>query len=134
MTAITRAGVLAGIIALTLSGQAHAATTTQRVRFPRGTMGTILRGRVRGYDVADYLVGARAGQQMTVSLRSDSESIYFNVTAPGARDALFHGDMEGGDAQFTTSRGGDYVVRVFLMRNAARRDEVGAFTLEISIQ
>ncbi len=134
MIRITRAGLLAGLAALPFAGTAQAATTTQRVRFPRGTMGTILRGRVRGYDTADYLVGARAGQQMTVSLRSDNDSNYFNVTAPGAREALFQGAMEGGDARFTTPRNGDYVVRVYLMRNAARRGEVGAFTLEISIQ
>lgn len=134
MIRITRAGLLAGLAALPFAGAAQAASTKQRVRFPRGTMGTILRGRVRGYDVADYLVGARAGQQMTVSLRSDNDSNYFNVTAPGAAEALFHGDMEGGDAQFTTPRNGDYVVRVFLMRNAARRGETGNFTLEISIQ
>jgi len=134
MLRITRAGLLAGIAALPFAGAAVAASTKQRVRFPRGTMGTILRGRVRGYDTADYLVGARAGQQMTVSLRSDNDSNYFNVTAPGAREALFQGAMEGGDAQFTTPRNGDYIVRVYLMRNAARRGEVGAYTLEISIQ
>lgn len=134
MLRITRAGLLAGIAALPFAGAAQAATATQRVRFPRGSMGTILHGRVQGYGVMDYLVGARAGQQMTVTLRSDNESNYFNVTAPGAREALFHGDMDGGDARFTTPRNGDYVVRVYLMRNAARRGEVANFTLEISIQ
>lgn len=97
---ITRAG-------LPFAGEAQAASTRQRVRFPRGTMGTILRGRVRGYATIDYLVGARAGRQMTVSLRSENESNDFNVTAPGAAAARFHGDMEGGDARFTTPRGGD---------------------------
>lgn len=134
MIRITRAGLLAGLVALPFAGAAEAATTTRRVRFPRGTMGTIVRGRVRGYDTVDYLVGARAGQQMTVSLRSNNDSNYFNVTAPGGGDAVFHGDAEGGDARFTTRRNGDYRVRVYLMRNAARRGEAGDFTLEISIQ
>lgn len=134
MTLITRAALLAGLASLPLAGPALAASTTQRVRFPRGTMGTILRGRVRGYDTADYLLGARAGQQMSVSLRSDNTYNYFTITAPGAADALFHGDQEGGDAQFTTPRNGDYRIRVFLMRNAARRGEVGNFALEVSIQ
>jgi hypothetical protein len=138
MKTITRAklltGLLAGATALPFAGAAQAANSVRRVRFPRGTTGTILHGRVRGYDVVDYLVGVRAGQQMTVSLRSDNGQNYFNVSAPGGGDAFFHGDAEGGDAQFTTQRSGDYVVRVYLMRAAARRGEAGNFTLEISIQ
>lgn len=138
MTRLTRAQLLAGLGAglavLPFAGAAQAANSVQRVRFPRGSTGTIVRGRVRGYDYIDYLVGVRSGQQMTVTLRSDNGQNYFNVTAPGGGEAFFHGDAEGDTAQFTTQRNGDYRVRVYLMRAAARRGEVGNFRLEIAIQ
>ena len=134
MSRLTRAAFLAGLAALPVAGAAQAANAVQRVRFPRGTMGTIIHGRIRGYDVIDYLVGVRSGQQMTVSLRPDNDSTYFNVTAPGEAEAFFHGDSDGGDAQFTTDANGDYKVRVYIFRNAAREGLVSNFTLEISIQ
>ena len=104
----------------------------ERIQFGPGASGAIVRGQVHGYDVVDYLLGAGAGQRMTVILVGDNLSGYFNVTAPGAPEAL------PGAATVTRFDGtlpvaGDYTIRVYLMRNAARRDETMSFTLAVAI-
>ena len=61
---------------------------------------------------------------MTVSLTTSNRSAYFNVNPPGDETALFVGcpaRATSSKALFPTA--GDYTIRVYLMRNAARRDE-----------
>ncbi len=104
-----------------------------RIQFARGTSSKAIPGAVRGYDGKRYVIGARAGQRLTVTLRTSNASNYFNVTAPGASAA-----MEGGANQtrFTTTipSSGDYVIDVYLMRNAARRNESAKYTLTVGIR
>jgi hypothetical protein len=108
---------------------------TERVQFKAGTSGASLKGRIKGDQTVDYKLGAKAGQTMTVSLKGSNSSNYFNVLPPGSTgEAIFVGSsavvqkFEG-----TLPADGDYTVRVYLMRNAARRNEASDYTLDIGI-
>ncbi len=67
----------------------------------------------------------------------EGNSIYSSsspgILAKGNPTALFVGPVKGDHAEIKISDDGDYVIRVFLMRNAARRDEQSEFTADISV-
>lgn len=112
---------------------ASAQVSTQRVQFDRGTSGTTISNSIRGQQIVDYVLGVSAGQQMSVQMSTSNASNYFNITAPGASAAMFNGSIDGNSTSIAIPSSGDYVIRVYLMRNAARRDESARYTLQIRV-
>lgn len=104
-----------------------------RVEFGRGQSSTVIRGTVRGYDGANYRINVRGGQRLAVTMDSSNSSNYFNILGPGGGEALFNGSISGDFADIIVPGSGDYVVQVYLMRNAARRNEQARFTLRIEV-
>jgi hypothetical protein len=122
-------------IALAISSGAEAQDVRREVvRFAPGANSATFSGEMAGYRMVDYAVGARAGQVMSVTIRSDDGQSAFNVTAPGARQALFAGASSGPRFRRTLTVGGTYTIRVFQMRTAARRHTETAYTLEITLE
>lgn len=93
-----------------------------------------LRGKIRGYDTAEYKVTVRQGQALAVGLKTSSRSNYFNVTPPGAQEASFIGSIKGLDYRDKAGQDGEYTISVYLMRNAARRNESASYTLTVGTQ
>ncbi|HSF19519.1 MAG TPA: DNA breaking-rejoining protein [Vicinamibacteria bacterium] len=112
-------------------------TRTERVQFHRGETGATVKGHIKGYEDVHYLLGAKAGQSMVVNLSTDNNANYFNIFAPGKKpgedEAMFIGSTEGNHYEGELTADGDYLVQVYLMRSAARRDEVANYTLEVGI-
>ena len=106
---------------------------TVNVQFKAHETGTTVKGSIKGRETIDYRLRAKAGQQMTVSLSTSNLSNYFNVLPPGSETALFVGSTSGTDWTGTLPTDGDYSVRVYLMRSAARRNEKARYTLSIDI-
>ena len=115
---------------------------TERLAFDPGTTGATAEDRITGYESVAYTVGAEAGQRMQITLRASNPQTYFNVYAPGrgpGDEALANSGLLGPnvpdinilDGILPTS--GDYTVSVYMMRAAARRNEVSDFTLEVSV-
>jgi len=125
--------VFAALLAATIGSSASAENRQERVRFARGATSAVVRGEVRGYDYVDYLVGARAGQHLTADLTRISGPAYFLVRAPGSDENLFDGSTSGDHFETVLPAGGDYRLRVFLMRSAARRNERSAYLLSVAI-
>ena len=108
------------------------AQTKVRVKFAKGTSSIVLKGKVVGYKYIDYLVRAKSGQTMSVSLDSTNEGCSF---------VIFYSDMKNVDeaadvTNFTRNVDvdDDYIVRVLLPRSAARRKESATYTLNIDIR
>ena len=106
---------------------------TKRVQFARGASSATLKSALKGDAIHDYVLGAKAGQTMRVALKTGSTSAYFNVLPPGSEDALFMGSTSGNQWSGTLPADGDYRVRVYLMRNAGRRNETATYTLSVGI-
>lgn len=104
---------------------------TETIRFARGASSATRQGAVSGYETVTYLVDLRAGQTLTVAMRTSNRSSYFNVSAPGANQALFIGSTSGNRYQGRTTASGTYKIEVYLMRNAARRGERANYTLTV---
>lgn len=112
-------------------GRPVASGRTEEIRFDRGASSATRNGTIRGYETMSYLLYVRAGQSMSVALRSSNRSGYFNVTAPGANQALFDGSISGDHYRGRVASSGRYKVEVYLMRNAARRNETTRYTLDL---
>jgi hypothetical protein len=103
------------------------------VQFKPNKTGTTIKGSIKGRQTIDYRLKARSGQQMTVSLDTTNLSNYFNVLPPGSETALFVGSTSGNKWTGTLPKDGDYTIRVYLMRSAARRNEKAHYTLTVGI-
>ncbi len=93
-----------------------------------------VKGRIRGWQSVDYTLQARAGQILRVQLTASNPSAYFNVLPADSQEALFVGPTSGDRYVGRLPADGVYRLQVFLMRNAARRNEKAPFTLEVSLQ
>ena len=111
--------------------QAQGAAAPIRVQFAKGTSSKTIKASIRGDQSKLYVVNVRAGQKLTVKLTPSNASNYFNITAPGAQQALFIGSTEGNSYTGVVPSSGDYKIDVYLMRNAARRNETSNYTLVI---
>jgi hypothetical protein len=109
------------LLALSLPVLASDGTREERVHFKAGAEGAAVKGHIKGREDVDYVLGAKAGQRMTVTLHSDNPQAYFNVLPPGSEEALFVGSTSGNSFDGTLPETGDYRIRVYLMRSAARR-------------
>lgn len=128
--------VIALVFAIASAALPAFAQDTRNVdlRFPRWTSGTTITDTITGYESVNYRVGVSAGQRMSVHLDTDNSSNYFNITAPGASEALFVGSMSGNSTTFRVPSSGNYVINVYLMRNAARRDETADYALTLYVE
>lgn len=107
---------------------------TETVHFQRGTSGTTIEGKIIGDQSVRYSIGVSAGQTMDVQLDTDNASSYFNITAPGASEALYNGSISGNATSFVVPSSGNYIVDVYLMRNAARRGETANYDLTLYVE
>lgn len=106
---------------------------SERIAFAPGTSGTTVQGRIVGDGIIDYVLGAQAGQRMVIDMSTTNPSAYFNLMASGSPAAIHIGSTAGLHFDGVLPSGGDWVIRVFLMRNAARRDETADYTLSVHI-
>jgi len=71
---------------------------------------------------------------MNVSMATHNTANYFNIIASGKTDeAMFIGSTSGNQFEGTLPADGDYKVRIYLIRSAARRGEVADDRLEMII-
>ncbi|WP_408998099.1 hypothetical protein ACJ77P_09620 [Syntrophus buswellii] len=107
---------------------------TERVHFKKGANSAVVEASIKGYETVDYVLGARAGQHMNVSLATKHGATYFNILAPGENEvAMFNGSVSQNQYEGTLPASGDYKIRVYMMRSAARRNEVAKYRLEMIV-
>ena len=103
---------------------------TRKVRFARGTSSTTIRGAVIRGERDRYLVGAKAGQMMTVKITSLEKNAVFQIYFAGEQESL-PGAGEMDDAMKWSGRlpaDNEYVIVVGGTRGNA------SYTLTISIK
>lgn len=108
--------------------------TTRRLSFDRGSSTARLESSITGRETIDYLLNVRAGQSMNISLASPNTATYFNLLEPGETEvAIFNGSMNENMFEGVSKKSGDYRIRVYLYRNAARRGETANYNLEVAV-
>ncbi len=93
----------------------------------------VIEGSITGDEIVDYVVAAQQSQILSVDLQTSNGANYFNVSPAGSNEAIFIGSTAGQVADVPVPSDGDYVIRVYLMRSAARRNETANYSLAISI-
>ena len=107
---------------------------TRPLEFAKGASSATVKGTVHGDQTIDYMLRARAGQTMSVKLATRHGANYFNVLPPGSDNvAIFVGSTGGNEWSGALPSDGDYTLRVYLMRSAARRNESAPYTLTVSV-
>jgi len=112
---------------------AQPSITTKQVQFKKGESGATIKGTIKGDQIIDYKLRAGAGQSMVVQFKPGNPSAYFNVLPPGSDEAIHIGSSAGNEFSTELKAGGGYTIRVYLMRNAARRNESTNYTPDIGI-
>lgn len=126
--------VVAAIAAASFASTAWADIQTKPVSFKKGESSATIKGRLKGDQTIDYSLRAKAGQTMSVDMKTSNAAAYFNVLPPGSTgEAIFIGSTSGDTWTGTLPADGEYKVRTYLMRSAARRNEVANFTLNVAI-
>jgi hypothetical protein len=128
-----RAALASLILAFSTVAQADG-IKTQAVQFAKGKTSATIKGAIKGDQTIDYTLRARAGQTMSVKLATKHGANYFNVLPPGSEgEAIFIGSSSGNEWTGPLTKDGEYKVRVYLMRSAARRGETANYTLTVGI-
>ena len=92
-----------------------------------------IKDRLKGREFVDYQLEGRAGQTLDVALKGSNGQNYFNVNPPGTALAMFVGSTSGDRFTRQLPVDGIYTVRVYLMRAAARRNEVSRYTVSFRL-
>lgn len=103
------------------------------VQFAKGASSATLKGQLKGSVTRDYVVNARAGQTLTVDFKPTNASAYMNILPPGSEEAIHIGSSAGNRFSGPLKVSGNHRIRVFLMRNAARRNETTNYTLTVAV-
>ena len=111
----------------TFAGAPQRRFSQQRIRFARGTHSETVRGRVSRDTAMLYIVGAKAGQSMTVTMDGDAKT-RFDLSGPKdtSGQAIASGETEWSG---TLPDDGDYKLFVFTEGNAT-----APFTLTVSVK
>ena len=125
ITALVAAGLM---LALPAAGQQKTV-----VSFAKGASSATKSGSIKGDQDASYLIDARAGQTLTVTLKRTKGSPYMNITAPGADEAMFIGSSAGNKFTGKLPADGRYTIMVYQMRATARRNETAGYSLTVCV-
>ncbi len=109
------------------------------VRFEPGATSATINGTIVGDEYIDYVLGARAGQTMVVSLgvtaTNGNGSAFFNIL-PAGKDfpALYNGSTDDdGRAEVTLPDSGDWAIRVYLMGNDRDTGKTVGYSIDVYI-
>lgn len=122
------------LVAASSSALAADGIESRPLQFAKGTSSATVKGSLKGDKTIDHKLRAKAGQTMSVTLKTSNGANYFNVLPPGSTgEAIFVGSTSGNDWTGLLPADGEYTVRVYLMRSAARRNESADYTLTVGI-
>lgn len=127
------AAALAALISLPVLAADIGAVRVEPIAFTTSADSVQRKQSIKGDQTAEYRFNAKAGQMLTVDFKPSNTSAYFNITAKGADYALFNGSIMGNHFSGSLPSDGEYTVQVYLMRNAARRNEVANYALSLRL-
>ena len=105
-----------------------------RVQFDSGASSKTVESSITGYETVDYMLNVKQGQSMNISMATGHGATYFNLMEPGEQyEAIYNGSISGNQFEGTAAKSGDYTIRVYMMRSAARRNEKADYRLEMIV-
>lgn len=124
------------VLALALVSAAASAQDNialQPIKLPAAGKTASFKGSIRGYESVDYTFRAQAGHKLRIDFKTPSTSAYFNLLDDGSGEALHIGSVAGSRYEGKLPSAGDYRVRVYLMRSAARKKASAHYQLALRV-
>lgn len=115
------------------AGAALAQSADRVVKFQPGATSAELSGSIRGDADVTYRLRTAPGQIMQVLFTPSNRSCYFNAFEPGKQDAAHIGSSAGNEFARSPAAAGDYRIQIYLMRNAARRNETCRYKISFEV-
>ena len=138
MTYVSRV-IASALCAALWAGSAFAQETVD-IRFEPGANSAEISGTIIGDEYIDYVLGARGGQTMVVSLAvtgtNGNGSAFFNIL-PAGQDygGPYTGSMDDDNlAEVTVPSDGDWAIRVYLMGNDRDAGKTVGYSINVFIQ
>jgi hypothetical protein len=125
--------IMTAAVILSCPLAATAAGKTEEVKFKAGATSATIKGSIKGDNDVSYVLKANAGQVMSILFTPSNASCYFNVLPPGSDEAIHIGSSAGNEFGGTLAESGGYMAQVYLMRNAARRNETCNYSITFEI-
>jgi hypothetical protein len=91
-------------------------------------------GSISGDQSIEYAFTSPGSQVVGIGLKTRHKMAYFDLLRADSEDPLFNGSISGRNFLGELPAAGTYRVRVYLMRDAARRQESASYTLSISLR
>lgn len=126
--------VLAAAAMAVFAAAPEADRRVEAVQFAKDSSKAAVSGTLKGDQYVDYKVRGSAGQTLVVMLKPSNLQNYFNIHSPGNDSAMFIGSTSGNQFKRILPNDGEYMVRVYLMRAAARRNETSNYTLNLALE
>ena len=96
------------------SNSSEPKTSTKTVNFAPGTSGKTITDRAEEGEAINYVLGAREGQFLNVTLRPDCNFTHFNIFMPGD-DLLYESAKAGNSYRGQLYLSGDHTVTVYYL-------------------
>ena len=91
-------------------------------------------GSISGDRSIEYEFSSPGAQVVGIGLKTRHKMAYFDLLPAGSEDPIFNGSVSGRNFLGELPAAGLYRVRVYLMRDAAHRQESASYTLSISLR
>lgn len=128
--------ILGGLVFSSLFGmKLHAQEIENKaIEFAKGSNSHTIKANIVGDEIIDYLLSVKEGQHLNISMATDNRANYFNIMEPNEDNiAIFNGSIGENMFEGIARASGNYTIRVYLMRSAARRLERANFRLELIV-
>ena len=123
-SSVLRALLVAALTAMaTVGAAARDAIESRPLKFAKNAGSATVKGTLQGYQTIDYKLGAKAGQRIGVTLKSPNAGLACNVLPPGSQDVAIPDAIGRQTWEGPMPADGEYSVRMYLPRSAARRGE-----------
>ncbi len=100
---------------------ACAADRDVKVKFKPGTTTATFASTIKGYDVVNYYLDAKAGQTVQVHFTKSRNTCYNNIIAPSGKELIPVDSTTSRDYSASMTENGRYRAVVYMMRVSARR-------------
>lgn len=132
---ISRRRLFATVMAVAVLYRAHAQDAGRQLRLAADDLRAMrsFEDTISDFESVSYVVALRRGQSLNVVLASTNAASCFDIHAPGLEKPVYIGGESGNRHQLVAQADGEYAVRVFLLRFAARDGQSARYTLELKV-
>lgn len=132
---ISRRQLLVASVAGTVATASFPQSADRRIPviLGHGNAAASFEASISDFEADAYVVPLRQGQSLEVLLATNNASNCFDIHAPGNPKPVYVGADSGNTHRLPVQTSGDHVIRVFLLRLAARDGQSARYTLELKL-